>query len=508
MKKLLLYTILLISISSFNLNAQRNCGTLDMMEIEEEHPEQAAQLKEIEKQTNNWIQQLNENKSAAGIITIPVVFHVIHTGTISTVNNIPDAYLLAQLDQLTDDFRRMNSDLDNVWNQADDTEIEFCLATTDPNGSATNGIVRHLYSTGTWSRGNIEGSIKPSTIWNRNSYLNIWVIPNPTTDSGGGLLGYAQFPGGAANTDGVVIKTSSTGSITTPNPSGGSYNIGRTGTHEVGHWLNLRHIWGDGPCGADDFVGDTPESDNPNFGCSIGHVSCGSTDMVQNYMDYSFDNCMNLMTTGQKNRMQALFGTGGFRASLMNSQGCISACPQNQTIVSTFPSGSNLEFEVSNTITASNDINSGANVEYDAGVRVRLIPGFHAKSGSTFRAFIDGCGGAMPDGQHNNEVDKEETNFAEKKSTSTLNQSFTLNTFPNPFSDQTTIAYNLPQDAEVTLVLTNLTGKTVKIIEQSTNKLAGEHNLILDGSNMENGIYYLTIYTGDALKTQKLILSR
>lgn len=95
------------------------------------------------------------------------------------------------------------------------------------------------------------------------------------------------------------------------------FNLGRTGTHEVGHWLNLRHIWGDGGCEVDDFVSDTPESDGANYGCATGHVSCGSTDMVQNYMDYSDDACMNLMTSGQKNRMRALFESAGYRATLL-----------------------------------------------------------------------------------------------------------------------------------------------------------------------------------------------
>jgi hypothetical protein len=100
------------------------------------------------------------------------------------------------------------------------------------------------------------------------------------------------------------------------------FNLGRTTTHEVGHWLNLIHIWGDGPCGVDDLIADTPDSDDANHGCDIGHVSCGSVDMVQNYMDYSDDVCMNLFTQGQKERMRALFDLGGFRESILNSVAC------------------------------------------------------------------------------------------------------------------------------------------------------------------------------------------
>ncbi|MGB2015141.1 MAG: M43 family zinc metalloprotease, partial [Flavobacteriales bacterium] len=120
-------------------------------------------------------------------------------------------------------------------------------------------------------------------------------------------------------TDGIVCGYQFTG---LNGPGAGAYNLGRTATHEVGHWLNLRHIWGDGNCNADDFVADTPSSDGPNYGCAVGTVSCSSTDMVQNYMDYSDDACMNLYTVGQKNRMRALFESGGYRSSLLNSQSC------------------------------------------------------------------------------------------------------------------------------------------------------------------------------------------
>jgi hypothetical protein len=141
---------------------------------------------------------------------------------------------------------------------------------------------------------------------------------------GGGILGYAQFPGGAASTDGVVMGPQYFGS--SAKGSGfylaSPFDLGRTTTHEVGHFLNLRHIWGDGGCSVDDFVSDTPTSDGPNYGCATGTVSCGTTDMVQNYMDYSNDSCMNLYTAGQKARMRAVLDPGGVRRSLALSDKC------------------------------------------------------------------------------------------------------------------------------------------------------------------------------------------
>lgn len=318
--------LILIFMSQF-VQAQKTelvklCGTKDMAQIEQDDPAHAEQLRIIEQRTQDFIRNKTEHKSTSAIVTIPVVFHIIHTGTTSTTNNIPDVYLLAQLDQLNDDFRRMNSDADNTWSQAADTEIQFCLAETAPNGGSTTGIIRYQVTSGTWTTNNFDNTVKPQTIWDRNSYLNIWVVPNPIISNGDQLLGYAQFPGGNASTDGVVIRTSSTGSLATPNPSGEEVGMGRTGTHEVGHWLNLRHIWGDGGCGVDDQVSDTPLSDNFNRDCVVGHVSCGTVDMVQNYMDYSDDDCMNLFTKGQKNRMMALFQPDGARLSLLSSAGC------------------------------------------------------------------------------------------------------------------------------------------------------------------------------------------
>ncbi|HMC96362.1 MAG TPA: fibronectin type III domain-containing protein, partial [Flavobacteriales bacterium] len=136
--------------------------------------------------------------------------------------------------------------------------------------------------------------------------------------------GYAQFPGGSASTDGVVCLYSSIGGMTNPGTAT-PYHLGRTMTHEVGHWLNLRHIWGDSNCG-NDLVSDTPTQQTSNFSCpSFPHVTCSNGpngDMFMNYMDYTDDACMNIFSAGQKARMQALFVTGGARVSLLSSLGC------------------------------------------------------------------------------------------------------------------------------------------------------------------------------------------
>ncbi|MCB0620751.1 MAG: zinc metalloprotease, partial [Saprospiraceae bacterium] len=277
----------------------------------QQDPKRAAKMEAIERFTQEYL--ANPNRAVTGVVSIPVVVHVIYN---NSTENISDAQVLSQIDVLNADFRRMNADQDNTWPQAADSEIEFCMASTDPSGNPTNGITRTSTSVTAFSANdNMKfNSSGGKDAWPAGSYLNIWVC-----DLSGGLLGYAQFPGGPASTDGVVIDYAYFGTIGTATPP---FHLGRTATHEVGHWLNLRHIWGDGPCSVDDFVTDTPTSDAANYGCPIGHVSCSTTDMVQNYMDYTDDACMNLYTTGQKNRMRAVFDTGGARQSLLNSTAC------------------------------------------------------------------------------------------------------------------------------------------------------------------------------------------
>ncbi len=305
-------TLLLIS-STTTIYAQRTCGAMDHLhQLQNTDPKMMDKMEDIEKHTQRIVNN-PDNRAVNGIITIPVVVHVIYS---NSNENISVAQIQSQLDVLNQDFRRTNPDATNNWSQAADTEIEFCLASIDPNGNATSGITRKSSTRSEWGTNDAMKSASQGGVnaWPTSDYLNMWIC-----NIGGGILGYAQFPGGAASTDGVVMSPQyfgTTGYVSAP------FDGGRTTTHEVGHWLNLRHIWGDGNCNADDYVSDTPTSDAANYGCATGHTSCNSTDMVENYMDYSDDACMNLFTQGQKTRMRALFESGGFRASLLNSNGC------------------------------------------------------------------------------------------------------------------------------------------------------------------------------------------
>ncbi len=304
----------------------RNCGTMNYLNEQLKNDPSLKEKREaIEQFTATYIQQKGGNMTAA-VVTIPVVFHVVYN---TTAQNISDARILAQLDVLNKDFSRTNADASNTpsafTSVAASTGIQFCMAQQDPAGSSSTGIVRKFTSTTSFSSNdNVKhNSTGGDDAWPAGNYLNIWVC-----NLGGGLLGYAQFPGGSPSTDGVVLLTGSVGGPSAPGTST-PYHLGRTATHEVGHWLNLYHIWGDDgtSCNGTDQVADTPNQADENYGCPVfPTVSCSNGpngDMFMNYMDYTNDGCMNTFTQGQSTRCNALFAAGGARSSILSSQGCV-----------------------------------------------------------------------------------------------------------------------------------------------------------------------------------------
>lgn len=334
MRKHLISTIFLLMTLSNYINAQkRNCGTMQHLSVlQAADPLLDGRMQEIERHTERVLAQRPAGpiSSAATVVTIPVVFHIVYS---NSTQNISDSKCIEQLNQLNLDFARLNADASKTPSAflgvAADTKIQFCLAQRDPSGNPTNGIIRKSTSTTSFSS---DDKVKSSSTggdnaWPSANYLNIW-----SCNLSNGLLGYAQFPGGSASTDGIVLLFSSIGSVASPGTAA-PYNLGRTATHEVGHWLNLRHIWGDANCGSD-LVGDTPTQQTSNGGCpAFPKVTCSNGpngDMFMNYMDYTDDGCMNMFTAGQATRMNALFASGGARASLLTSLGCqapnISAC--------------------------------------------------------------------------------------------------------------------------------------------------------------------------------------
>lgn len=268
------------------------------------------------------------------LVRIPVVVHVIHNGTAIGVDaNISDDQVFSQIQVLNEDYRKMSGTRgENSNSVGADTNIEFYLAKEDPDCNPTTGIDRQdLSSFATeWESPDVTNSntqtiMKPMTIWDPSRYLNLWTVTfDPVSASD--LLGYAQFPGGPPNTDGVVMGYQYFGSDDDPNVDlSGSvpYHLGRTTTHEIGHFLGLYHTFEGGCSPPGDECDDTPPVEAANYSCPAGADSCpkgagdGILDMIENYMDYTDDSCMNVFTNDQSARMDAVLSDP--RLSLSNS---------------------------------------------------------------------------------------------------------------------------------------------------------------------------------------------
>lgn len=289
--------------------AQRKCGSMDVLQQQlQKDPSLAARMQAIETNTQRLIKSGSLSRLLPdGSIQIPVVVNVLYR---TSAQNISLAQIQSQIDILEKDFNALNSEYGSVpalfSGVKANVGVHFVL----------KNVVRKSSTKTSWSattenmKKSSLGGIDPTT---PDSVLNIWVV-NFINYAGQEVLGYAQFPGGSPSTDGVVIGYryfGNTGTAVAP------FNLGRTATHEVGHYFNLRHIWGDATCG-NDLVGDTPLHNDANFGCpSYPHYSTCSgapVEMTMNFMDYTDDACMYMFSSGQKSRMLATFTSGGGRS--------------------------------------------------------------------------------------------------------------------------------------------------------------------------------------------------
>jgi Pregnancy-associated plasma protein-A len=286
---------------------RRQCGTMQShFQLLETDPDFRARQTSLEHATARRMSLGGDAfLKTKGPMTISVVVHVVYN---TAEQNISVAQINSQIKVLNRDFRATNPDKSKVptpWKGLiGDANLKFVLAKKDPRGNTTTGITRTQtartsFGTNNSVKSNATGGASP---WPTNRYLNIWV-----TNLSGGLLGYAQFPGGPAATDGVVIHYKAFGTSGTTAPP---FNLGRSATHEIGHFFNLRHIWGDtADCSGTDSVNDTPNAAGPNFGKPVfPHVTCSNGpngDMFVNYMDYSDDDAMFMFTLEQVARMHA-----------------------------------------------------------------------------------------------------------------------------------------------------------------------------------------------------------
>lgn len=319
---------LTLAFSSMAQTHPEHCATSrKMAEQLDADPNLRSVRQQIEEFTQHWIAENADKNMDRGGITIPVVVHVVYK---TSLQNISDAQIQSQIDVLNEDYSSTNSDISgvpSVWtNLISSGLFQFDLASCDPNGFHTNGITRTETTVNSW---NGSDDVKFTSLgghdpWPASDYLNIWVC-----NIGSGLLGYAYQPGINPNLDGVVVGYQFFGKPS----SSSTYDLGRTATHEIGHYFNLDHLWGtqvdNQNCNLDDNVNDTPLQEGPNYGCNQAypHETCGTgsnSDMFNNYMDYGNDECLFFFTEGQKNRMLAALN--GPRASLLTSTGLM-ACP-------------------------------------------------------------------------------------------------------------------------------------------------------------------------------------
>ncbi|MEP7279652.1 MAG: M43 family zinc metalloprotease [Bacteroidota bacterium] len=313
------------------------CGTMQNLEIQwQANPQLKKQFDEETVRFNKALragsyrlpaarQQANGNRA---YITVPVVFHIV-------VNNqslISDGQIQAQLDTLNKDFAGLNGDTAEIpsWFKPyfGQSGIQFCLAQQTPSGDPSNGIERTTTTLTSFldtDNGVKHAASGGADIWDPSSYLNIWVCPLSNA-----ILGYASYPGtGNDNEQGVVIEYNSL-----PGGALSTYNQGKTLTHETGHYFNLYHIWGDdnGACTGTDYIDDTPNQANSSSTCSSGIVTdnctvSGNGIMYQNYMDYTYDNCLVMFTVQQVARMESALVA--YRSSLLTSSGCQPAVSYN-----------------------------------------------------------------------------------------------------------------------------------------------------------------------------------
>lgn len=316
-----LLAFLLVCCTSCFLSAQnRICTAPEVLEnMLKSDPDMQERLNAIERHTQEYTRRA-PSVSERTVINIPVVVHVVYN---TPAENISDAQVQSQIAVLNKDFRKLNAEAATIpsafLNISADVEINFCLATVTPSGTATNGIDRYLTTKTSWtSNDDMKRPLKDGVAaWDASRYLNIWVC-----NLGSGSLGYSAFPGASPMYDGVVIDYRYFGTINTRAP----FHLGRTTTHEVGHWLGLFHIWGDTRCG-DDHVDDTPLHHGANFGCPTYpayNSTCGDNiiEMPMNFMDYTNDACMSMFTVGQKSRMRSYFAPGGARYSILEANLC------------------------------------------------------------------------------------------------------------------------------------------------------------------------------------------
>ncbi len=347
-KQLLILALSLLGVSAGIAQSPDKCATMPVYYSHMQNQASKIKFSNAETAARNWlanpVNKANAVKKQNSTIIIPVVVHVVYK---NTIQNIPDSQIVRQIQLLNECYSLQNPNYNSVRPIFDtlgaNTDIQFCLAATDPQGNPTTGIIRKSApSSAAFDPLTAYDKVKSSATdgddpWPNDKYLNIWVC-DMSIFGFSVVLGYATFPGESPALDGVVIQSEYFGYGTAAAPN----NLGRTTIHEVGHYFGMRHIWADddsgstGLCDSTDFVDDTPnQGAKSQSDCNLAINSCSAEatywgaidppDMVENYMDYSADGCMAMFTKGQKARMYSFLNTDPARMSIKTSPvGCSS----------------------------------------------------------------------------------------------------------------------------------------------------------------------------------------
>lgn len=461
-----------------------------------------------------FLKSYEPSESTQSLLRIPVVVHVMHAPgeAYGFQSNISDEQILSQIEVLNEDFRKqLGSRGFNNNVVGADTEIEFCLATRDPSGNLTNGIVRLPYSGSTNFQLAQDRNMKDLSRWPTTRYLNIWIVKSIQS----GILGYAYLPEtligdpDRARIDGLVIGATFFGSrdkqpLNQNFYLDNTFAYGRTATHEIGHYLNLLHTWGDGGCDVDDQVDDTPLCSGQYFGCPPNPArpnQCGFNRMVENYMDYSDDVCFNIFTQGQKTRMRAAMQFYNFRSSLVSplnlvATGCTDSSNSLYADTLLLVAGDtqvqrvNKVYETDLTVRVLNQLGSGYNNE---DVRFQLVSQPAAANLQLDTLVRSQAGGYALWRFTAGKVPGEYVIRASANTTRGGVVEFKLKAiseavaYPNPFSDIITLKLDYPSQTEVELRIFDLAGRMV-----DEQHFAAKEALVLDLSVLPDNFYLIT----------------
>ena len=519
-KRLTTLACLLLALPLFS-QTPRKCGTATLhQQLMQRDPSVGVRKEALERATESWIaSRRNLPESPAAVVTIPVVVHVVYR---TTAQNISDAQIQSQIAVLNKDYRKLNTDINsvpNVWKPlAADVQIQFCLATRTPTGAATTGITRTLTTRTTFN--NAAGTLDPDDVkssatggkagWNPQKYLNIW-----TCRMDDGTLGYAYYPSDIVTTpelDGLVIDYRCIGTTGTAGTGTGfsGANLGRTASHEIGHYLNLSHPWGDndpvaGTCQSDN-VADTPDCFEPAFGCEIFPfgvgtpcITSGNGQMFMNYMDYSNDNCLYFFTTGQAARMLASLNVE--RPSLLTSNGCSPPIPVE---LMSFEGKTDGKINYLNWVTASEKSNDYFNIErsFDGFFfqKIGQIKGHGTTQERQNYTFADDNANGTTAYYRLNQVDIDEKSTLSHVVALKNGASNRVKMYPNPAGTEGVIV-QVENEGKKDILLQDVAGKT--LFSTTTTEMTQR----ISTANLARGLYFVTVKTTSGILTiQKLVV--